>query len=149
MSNLYFEEVDLGAVSNAGPYLVSKDEIISFAKQYDPVPRHIDEEAASRSMFGGLTASGAHTFAILISLTGRLQPRNVTLAGLGWDELRLPNPVRPDDALDLEVKVLEKRESKSKPDRGIVRRQVVLRNQNRETVLACFASVLIAKRPGS
>jgi acyl dehydratase len=149
MPNLYFEEVEVGAVSTAGPYLVTKDEIIRFATQYDPVPRHIDEAAAARSMFGGLTASGAHTFAMLILLTSRLQPRNQTLAGLSWDELRLPNAVRPGDELDLEVKVLEKRESKSKPDRGIVRRRILLRNQKRETVLECFASVLIARRPGA
>ena len=146
MANLYFEETEIGAVSTAGPYLVTKDEIIQFASQYDPVPRHIDEEAATRSMFGGLTASGAHTFAILILLTYRLHPKQHTLAGLGWDELRLPNPVRPGDALDLEVTVLEKRESKSKPDRGILRRQVRLRNQNREPVLECFANVMIARR---
>jgi acyl dehydratase len=149
MVNLYFEEVEVGAISTAGPYLVSKDEIIHFATQYDPVPRHIDEDAAARSIFGGLTASGAHTFAMLILLTGRLQPRNQTLAGLGWDELKLPNAVRPGDELDLEVKVLEKRESKSRPDRGIVRRRVLLRNQKREIVLECFASVLIARRPAA
>ena len=149
MANLYFEEVEVGAISTAGPYLVSKDEIIHFATQYDPVPRHIDEDAAARSIFGGLTASGAHTFAMLILLTGRLQPRNQTLAGLGWDELKLPNAVRPGDELDLEVKVLEKRESKSRPDRGIVRRRVLLRNQKREIVLECFASVLIARRPAA
>ena len=147
MALLYFEEMEVGAVSTAGPYLVTRDEIIAFATQYDPVPRHIDEEAAARSMFGGLAASGAHTFAMLILLTGRLHPRQQTLAGLGWDELRLPNPVRPGDALDLEVTIVEKRESKSKPDRGIVRRRVLLRNQKRETVLECFASVLIARRP--
>jgi acyl dehydratase len=147
MANLYFEDVEVGAISTAGPYLVTKDEIIRFATQYDPVPRHIDEAAAARSMFGGLTASGAHTFAMLILLTGRLQPRNQTLAGLGWDELRLPNAVRPGDELDLDAMVLEKRVSKSRPDRGIVRRRVLLRNQKRETVLECFASVLIARRP--
>src|SRR5215475_4859882 len=86
-------------------------------------------------MFGGLTASGAHTFAILILLMYRLHPKQRTLAGLGFDELRLPNPVRPGDELSLEVTLLEKRESKSKPDCGILRRQVVLRNQNGETVL--------------
>src|SRR6476620_6374616 len=120
MTNLYFEELEIGTRSAAGPYLVPKDEIIQFAKQYDPVPRHIDEEAAARSVFGGLTATGAHTFAIYVLLTTRLQPRFHVLAGLGWDELRLPNAVRPDDELDLETSVLEKRESKSKSDRGIV-----------------------------
>jgi hypothetical protein len=60
MTNLYFEELEIGTRSAAGPYLVSKDEINQFAKQYDPIPRHIDEQAAARSMFGGLTASGSH-----------------------------------------------------------------------------------------
>ena len=54
MTNLYFEELEIGTRSAAGPYLISKDEIIQFAKQYDPIPRHIDEQAAARSMFGGL-----------------------------------------------------------------------------------------------
>jgi acyl dehydratase len=71
------------------------------------------------------------------------------LAGLGWDELRLPIPVRPGDELDLEVVVLERRESKSSPDRGIVRNQMRLRNQKRETVLQCVNTVLVARRPAA
>ena len=66
MANLYFEELEIGTRSAAGPYLVSRDEIIQFAKQYDPVPRHMDEEAAARSIFGGLSASSAHTFSIFV-----------------------------------------------------------------------------------
>jgi acyl dehydratase len=66
---------------------------------------------------------------------------------MGWDELRLPNPVRPGDELDLELTVLEKRESKSKSDRGIFRNQIHLRNLKRETVLQCIANVLVARRP--
>ena len=145
--NLCFEDAEVGTSLLAGPYLVTKGEIIQFAKQYDPVPRHIDEEAAARSILGGLTASGAHTFSIFVLLTTRLQPRLHVLAGMGWDELRLPNPVRPDDELDLEVSVLEKRESKSKSDRGIVRNQILLRNQRRETVLQCTSNTLVARRP--
>ena len=148
MTDLYFEDTEIGAISKAGPYLVSKEEIIRFATQYDPVPRHLDEEITARSIFGGLTASSAHTFAVFISLTPKLQPRRHVLAGMGWDELRLPNPVRPGDELDLELIVLEKRESKPKPDRGVVRSQVRLCNQRREIVLQCIGNVLIAKRPG-
>ena len=148
MTYLYFEELEIGTRSAAGPYLVSRDEIIQFAKQYDPVPRHIDEEAAARSIFGGLSASSAHTFAIFVSLTAKLQPRQLhVLAGMGWDELRLPNAVRPGDELDLEATILEKRESKSKADRGIVRNQILLRNQKRETVLQCISNILVARRP--
>jgi acyl dehydratase len=148
MTHLYFEDAEVGTTCKAGPYLVLKDEIIQFAKQYDPVPRHTDEEAAAGSIFGGLTASGAHTFAVFIALTPKLQPRLHVLAGMGWDELRLPNPVRPGDELDLETIVLEKRESKSKPDRGIMRNQIRLRNQRREIVLQCISNILVARRPG-
>ena len=80
-------------------------------------------------------------------LEGRLQPRFHVLAGMGWDEVRLPNAVRPDDELDLDMSVLEKRESKSKSDRGIVRSRFLLRNQRRETVLECTSNIFVARRP--
>jgi acyl dehydratase len=147
MATLYFEDAEIGTSCTAGPYLVTKSEIIQFAKQYDPLPRHIDEEAAARSVFGGLTASSAHTFSIFILLTTRLQPRLRVLAGMGHDELRLPNAVRPGDELDLESTVREMRESKSKSDRGIVRNRDLLRNQRRETVLECISNILVARRP--
>ena len=83
MANLYFDELQIGSRSAAGPYLLSKDEIIGFATKYDPIPRHIDEEAAARSLFGGLTASGSHTFAIYILLTGQLQPALSSPDGIG------------------------------------------------------------------
>ena len=147
MTSGYFEDIEVGDSRKAGPYFVSKAEIIQFAKQYDPRPLHIDEEAAARSVFAGLSASAAHTFAIFILLTNKYQPPFRALAGLGYDELRLPNAVRPGDDLYLESTALEKRELKSKPDRGILRSQFHLRNQKGETVLQCFGSVLVAKRP--
>jgi acyl dehydratase len=149
MTNLYFEELEIGMRSAAGPYLLSKDEIVRFAKQYDPIPRHIDEEAAAQSVFGGLTASGSNTFAIYILLSSQLQPHFQVLMGLGWEELKLSNPVRPGDQLDLEMTVLEMRESKSKPDWGIVRNRNLLRNQKRETVLECISNIFVARRPGA
>lgn len=147
MTSGYFEDFEVGDSRKAGPYLVSKAEIIQVAKQFDPRPFHIDEDAAARSVFGGLTASAAHTFAIYIFLTNKVQPPLRALAGLGYDELKQPNAVRPGDELDLEATVLEKRESKSRPDTGILRSQIYLRNQKRETVLQCIASVLVARRP--
>jgi acyl dehydratase len=80
-------------------------------------------------------------------LTSRLQPHFHVLVGLGWDELKLPNAVRPGDELDLEMTVLEMRESKSKPDRGIVRNRNLLRNQKRETALECTSNIFVARRP--
>ena len=149
MGSLYFEDVEVGDSCTAGPHLVTKTAIVQFAKQYDPVPENIDEEAAARSIFRRLTACSPHTFSIYILLTTQLQPRLQFLAGLGWDELRMPNAVRPDDQLDLELRILEKRESKSKSDRGILRLRIFLRNQRRETVLECIVTVLIARRPGA
>ena len=147
MTSGFFEDIEVGDSRKAGPYFVSKDEIIQFAKQYDPRPFHIDEAAAARSVFGGLSASAAHTFAIFISLTNKFQPPFRAIAGLGYDELSLPNAVRPGDDLYLEATTLGKRESKSKPDRGIIRSQSILRNQKGATVLQCVSSVLIARRP--
>jgi len=147
MSGGYFENIEVGDSQKAGPYSVSKDEIIQFAEKYDPRPFHIDEAAAARSIFAGLSASAAHTFAIFYSLTNKLHPPIRAIAALGYDELRLPNPVRPDDELDLDVRVLEKRESKSKSDRGIFRFRAFLRNQRRETVLECISNILVARRP--
>ena len=149
MIYLYLEDADVGTIRKAGPHLVSKEEIIQFAKQYDPVPRHVDEEAAARSILGGLTASSAHTFSLYVLLTTRLQPGLHLLAGMGFDELRLPNPVRPGDELDLESIVLEKRESKSKPERGFMRTQARLRNQKGAIVLQCINNLLVARRPHS
>ncbi|MGX9432300.1 MULTISPECIES: MaoC/PaaZ C-terminal domain-containing protein [Bradyrhizobium] len=147
MTSGYFEDVEVGDSQKAGPYSVSKEEIIQFAKRFDPRPFHIDEAAAARSVFGGLSASAAHTFAIFISLTNELQPQVRAIAGLGYDELRLPNAVRPGDDLYLEATTLEKRESKSRPDSGIVRGQFRLRNQKGETVLQCVGNGLVARRP--
>jgi len=147
MTSLFFEETEVGNTRTGGPYFVSKDEIVEFATKYNPQPFHIDEEAAARSVFAGLTASSAHTFSILILLLTKTEPSLRILAALGWDELRLPIPVRPGDELYLEVTVLEKRESKSNSDRGVVRNQIHLRNQKREVVLQCINTVLVARRP--
>lgn len=111
------------------------------------MPRHIDAEAAASSVFGRLTASSAHTFAIFILLATRRQPPLRVLAVLSFDELRLPQAVRPGDEVDLETTVLEMRQSKSKLDRGIVRTGILLRNQKRETVLECTSAIFVARRP--
>src|SRR5882724_2609066 len=147
MSTGYFEDIEVGDSQKAGPYSVSKDEIIQFAEKYDPRPFHIDEAAAARSVFAGLSASAAHPLAIFYPLTNKLHPPIRAIAALGYDELRRPNPVRPDDERDLDVRVLEKRESKSKSDRGIFRFRAFLRNQRRETVLECISNILVARRP--
>ncbi|WP_244626824.1 MaoC/PaaZ C-terminal domain-containing protein [Bradyrhizobium ivorense] len=84
MTSLFFEEIEVGNRRTAGPYFVSKDEIVEFATKYNPQPFHIDEQAAARSVFGGLTASSAHTFSILILLLTKTEPSLRILAALGW-----------------------------------------------------------------
>jgi acyl dehydratase len=110
------------------------------------MPLHIDEEAAARSIFGGLSASSAQIFSIFVLLTTKLQDRFHVLAGMGWDELRLLNAVRPGDAFDLETTVLEKRESRSKPDRGIVPDQTQLTCAIKDARRSYSASAMFSLR---
>ena len=149
MTNLYFEELQIGIRSAAGPRSLSKEEIIRAAKQYDPIPHHIDEEHAAQSASRGLTASGSQTFASHTLHSGQLQPHFQELTRLAWHDSKRTNPERPGDALDPEITILELRPSKSKPDRGIVRNRNLLRNQKRETVLECMATIGPARRPGA
>lgn len=142
----HFEDYVVGGTFTAGEYVVTKEEIIEFATKWDPQPFHVDEEAAGRSAFGGLVACGCHTVSIAIWLLNSETIRPKILAGLGWDELRFPSPVRPGDRLSVTVECLGKRESASKPDCGIVRTRCILSNQNREPVLQFTDAILVAKR---
>jgi acyl dehydratase len=98
-------------------------------------------------VFGGLTASGAHTVALQIKLVHQSESReDAVLAVLGWDEVRFPKPVRPGDTLSLRNECIETRASESKPDRGIARMRVELLNQHGETVLTSIHTILVARR---
>jgi acyl dehydratase len=144
----YFEDFQVGGEEVIpAEYLVTKDEIIEVAKKWDPQPFHIDEKAAERSGFGGLIASSPHVFAIYAWLGNQLQDRAAALAALGFDELRLPNPVRAGDRLSCTARCIDKRESRSKPDRGIVWSESVVTNQHGEIVLSAKSTAMIAKRP--
>jgi len=97
MGFLYFEDLPVGRTLYAGPHEVTKEEIIEFASRWNPQPVHTDEAQAQASIFGGLTASGCHSFAITSLLAKRLPDRVKSVAALATDELRFPNPVRPGD----------------------------------------------------
>src|SRR5574340_805055 len=97
MALLYFEDVRIGTTLRAGPYTVSREEIVAYATRWDPQPFHLDEMEGRTSIFGGLTASGCHTFAISALLAKQGADRFKSAAALGTDELRFPHPVRPDD----------------------------------------------------
>jgi acyl dehydratase len=132
----YFEDYPVGAVFAGGPVAVSEEEILAFARRYDPQPMHVDKAAAEAGQFGGLIASGWHTGALMMQLLTRyFVPSPGNLASPGLDELRWLLPVRPGDRLSLRATVLTARRSRSKPDQGIVTSLVEVLNQKDEVVM--------------
>jgi acyl dehydratase len=144
---IYFEEVEIGKKVRIESYEVTKEEIISYATKWDPQFFHIDEEAAKDSVFGGLCACTAHTIAIQSWLANQTPKPYAVMAGLGTKEMYMRAAVRPGDVLSLETTILDKRLSKSKPDRGIATTQMHLVNQNDEIVLEAIGVVMISCRP--
>lgn len=143
--HICFEDIRLNERVSYGEYRVTKEEVVEFARKWDPQPFHVDEEAAGISHYGGLIASAAHTMAISFWLLNRAGRGIQAVGGAGWDKMRLPHPVRPDDRLSLTMECVEKRESRSKPDRGIVRHAVVVTNQE-GVVVSSFETTTIIKR---
>jgi len=133
----YFEDYIEGDVHAFGSIAVEADEVIAFAKRFDPQRFHVDPEAAKQTPFGGLIASGWHTALTHVA----------SLASPGLDELRWIKPVRPGDRLSVRVTVLKATPSKSKPDRGAVTSFVEVFNQAEEAVMTLKCVNIIARRP--
>ncbi len=150
MNGLAFEDLKVGQRVKSGPYHVTEEVILEFARQYDVQAFHLDRAAADASLFGGLAASGWHTAAIAMHLftTGPTRFEDGAI-GLAVDELRWPTAVRPGDAMRLETEILELRPSRSKPRFGVVRIRNILRNQKNETVLSYIASAMVRRRSGA
>ena len=148
MSGLYLEDVHVGQRFRSEPHVVTEEAMIEFARQFDPQPFHLDHAAADTSVFNGLAASGWHTAAIAMRLlmTGPMQFVGGAV-GLGVDELRWPNALRPNDTIQLETEILETRVSKSKPGYGIVRIRNVATNQRQQVVLSYVANAMVQRRP--
>jgi acyl dehydratase len=143
----YFEDYAPGAVYEYGYVTVTEAQILGFAREFDPQPIHVDPEFAAHGPFHGLIASGWHTAGIMMRmLVDHYLSRVASLASPGLDELRWPAPVRPGDSLRLRATVAEARRSRSKPDRGLVRTQSELINQNDEVVLRVTAMNIIRAR---
>ena len=148
MTEFYLEDLHVGDRFESGTYDVTETGIVDFANDFDPQPFHLDLDAAKRSVFQGLAASGWHTAAMSMKLfvTGGLRLAGGSV-GLGVDELQWPRPVRPGDTLRLQTEIIEVRPSRSKPDRGIIRIRNVTTNQNGDVVQTFLASVLVRRRP--
>lgn len=143
----YFEDYLPGAVYEFGSIVMEEKEMIDFATCYDPQAFHINPEAARKSVFGGLIASGWQTGAVSMRLlVDHYLSHVASLGSLGVDELRWLKPVRPGDELSIRVTVLEARRSQSKPDRGIVRSLIEVMNQNREVVMTRVAVNIVGCR---
>ena len=145
----YFEDYVEGDVHSFGSIEAEADEIIAFAKRYDPQSLHTDPEAAKLTPFGGLIASGWHTAGLMMRLYVEHYLTHVaSLTSPGLDELRWLKPVRPGDRLSVRVTVLKAVASKSKPDRGVVTSSVEVFNQANETVMSLKVVNIIGRRPG-
>jgi acyl dehydratase len=147
MKEQYFEDYAAGQTFLSGKHRIVKDQIIAFAKQFDPQFYHLDEEAAKNSPFKGLAASGWHTAAITMRLMvdGEFKPSG-GIIGVGFDELSWARPVRPGDELYVKSEILEARPSKSKKDRGTIRVRNTTFNQNDEVVQTFTGNLLVPRR---
>lgn len=148
MTMIYLDDLQPGQVHHLGRRRLARDEIVAFARDWDPQPFHLDEQAAATSIYGGLIASGWHTVCVFMRLfADGLLNRAAAMGSPGVDELRWLKPVRPDDVLEGRLEILDVRPSRSKPDRGIVRARSVMTNQDGEDVLRFVATLLFRRRP--
>jgi acyl dehydratase len=148
MAGRYLEDFAVGQTFGSGRLRVEKERIKSFAAEFDPQPFHLDEDAARRSILGGLAASGWHTAALTMRLLveSDLRPAG-GIVGAGFDEFRWPRPVRPGDELHVESEILEVRPSRSRPEQGLVKVKTTTKNQNGEPVQVSIGNLVVPRRP--
>lgn len=144
----YLEDIAVGQVTEFPPRQVSEEEIIAFAREYDPQPFHLDREAARQSLFGGLCASGWHTIGMMMRmLVDHMIGHYASMGSPGVDQLRWLRPVFPGDTLHLRGEVTEVKFSQSKPDRGVISTRYEMRNQNGDLVLTMQGKGMYRRRP--
>lgn len=143
----YFEDYVEGDVHEFGHIEVLESEMLSFAERFDPQPFHTDPQAAGKSIYGGLIASGWHSASLMMRLfVDHYLTHNASLGSPGVDELRWLKPVRPGNSISLRVTVSKTNRSRSKPDRGIVHSYVEALNQDGEIVMTMKALNFISLR---
>jgi acyl dehydratase len=157
-ADAYFEDRNIGEIVELASHTFAKEEIIAFAREYDPQPFHLDEEAAKASLFGGLAASGWHTAAVFIrgvvearnkandAARARGEPVAVYGPSPGFRSLSWPKPVFVGDTVSFRARLAEKVDLKSRPDRGLLMSEVQGRNQKGELVFAVTSQILAERR---
>ena len=146
MCVIYFEDLEVGKETDYGTYEVTREEVLEFARKYDPQPFHLSDEAAARTHFGRLSASGWHTAAMTMAVIVRWMSQQAGLGSPGVDELRWLKPVYPGDTLRVRGTLLEKTPSRSKPFMGSFRTQVEVTNQDDAPVMRYTSIALIRRR---
>ena len=149
---IYFEDIAVGDTLHVGPITIGRDEIIAFAGEFDPQPFHLSDEAAAKTHFGSLSASGWHTVSLFMKMfVAEIQKRpgyqDSSLGAIGIDELRWLQPVRPGDTLRGTSEVIEKKASRSRPEMGVVKTRVTLFNQKDEPVMTMQPIAMFRTRP--
>ncbi len=141
-----FDTLAPGDVLDLGSRQVTEAEIVAFASDFDPQPFHIDPAAAERSIFGGIIASGWHTCALTMRLlVDAFLSQAASMGSPGVEQIRWLRPVRPGDTLTARIRVLEKRPSQSKPDRGSIKSLTEVTNQADELVMTMESIVLMGR----
>ena len=148
MVEWFLEEFTVGQTFGSGHLKIDAEEIKRFAANFDPQPFHLDEQAASKSLFRGLAASGWHTTALTMKLLveSEFKPAG-GIVGASFDELRWPKPVRPGDELRVQTEVLQINLLKSRPELGFVKVKVTTLNQAAEAVQVCIGNLVVLRRP--
>ena len=145
---IYFEDLPAGDVRESPPRTITREEMLAFARQYDPQPFHLDEDAARKTIYGGLIASGWLTVAVMMRLLwDTLLKDAVSLGSPGADEVRWLKPVRPGDTLRARFTIVEAIPSRSKPDRGVLKTFTEMVNQHDEVVLTMRGLGMFGRRP--
>jgi acyl dehydratase len=146
---IWFEDLEIGVERDYGSYEVTREEVIEFARKYDPQPFHLSDEAAAQTHFGKLAASGWHTCAMTMAVIARAITREeqAGLGSPGVDDLRWLKPVFPGDTLHVSGKIVEKTPSRSKPALGSFRTATTVTNQDGVPVLTFTSIVLMRRRP--
>src|SRR5882757_4828819 len=147
LSERYLEDFAVGQTFGSGRLRIDGERARAFAAEFDPQPFHLDEAAARRSIFGGLTASGWHTAAATMRLLVETQLKPAGgIIGAGLDECRWPRPVRPGDELRVECEVIDVRPSKSRLEQGLIKLRTTTLNQDDQAVLVYVVNLVVPRR---